>query len=119
MEGLELLPAGRMPANPSELLGAPMMRDLLRELAADRLVIIDAPPVLRFTDGVVLAARAGGVILVARAGRTSAEDLHEAALAIEQGGGRMLGVVLNNVSELGGKRKSLRSGVVSAESVPV
>ena len=119
VEGLELLPAGRMPANPSELLGAPMMRDLLRELAADRLVIIDAPPVLRFTDGVVLAARAGGVILVARAGRTSAEDLHEAALAIEQGGARMLGVVLNNVSELGGKRKSLRSGVVSAESVPV
>ena len=119
VEGLELLPAGRMPANPSELLGAPMMRDLLRELAADRPVIIDAPPVLRFTDGVVLAARAGGVILVARAGRTSAEDLHEAALAIEQGGGRMLGVVLNNVSELGGKRKSLRSGVVSAESVPV
>ena len=119
VEGLELLPAGRMPANPSELLGAPMMRDLLRELAADRLVIIDAPPVLRFTDGVVLAARAGGVILVARAGRTSAEDLHEAALAIEQGGGRMLGVVLNNVSELGGKCKSLRSGVVSAESVPV
>lgn len=119
VEGLELLPAGRMPANPSELLGAPMMRDLLRELAADRLVIIDAPPVLRFTDGVVLAARAGGVILVARAGRTSAEDLHEAALAIEQGGGRMLGVVLNNVSELAGKRKSLRSGVVSAEGVPV
>ena len=119
VEGLELLPAGRMPANPSELLGAPMMRDLLRELAADRLVIIDAPPVLRFTDGVVLAAHAGGVILVSRAGRTSAEDLREAALAVEQGGGRMLGVVLNNVSELGGKRKSLRSGVVSAESVPV
>ena len=119
VEGLEVLPAGRTPANPSELLGAPMMRDLLRELAADRLVIIDAPPVLRFTDGVVLAAHAGGVILVARAGRTSAEDLHEAALAIEQGGGRMLGVVLNNVSELAGKRKSLRSGVVSAESVPV
>ena len=119
VEGLELLPAGRMPANPSELLGAPMMRDLLRELAADRLVIIDAPPVLRFTDGVVLAARAGGVILVARAGRTSAEDLHEAALAIEQGGGRMLGVVLNNVSEPGGKRKGVRGSAVPAESVPV
>ena len=118
VEGLEVLPAGRTPANPSELLGAPMMRDLLRELAADRLVIIDAPPVLRFTDGVVLAARAGGVILVARAGRTSAEDLREAALAVEQGGGRMLGVVLNNVSELGGKRKSVRGSVVPAESVP-
>ena len=118
VEGLEVLPAGRTPANPSELLGAPMMRDLLRELAADRLVIIDAPPVLRFTDGVVLAAHSGGVILVARAGRTSAEDLREAALAVEQGGGRMLGVVLNNVSELGGKRKSVRGSVVPAESVP-
>ena len=119
VEGLELLPAGRMPANPSELLGAPMMRDLLRELAADRLVIIDAPPVLRFTDGVVLAAHSGGVILVARAGRTSAEDLREAALAVEQGGGRMLGVVLNNVSEPGGKRKGVRGSAVPAESVPV
>ena len=118
VDGLELLPAGRMPANPSELLGAPMMRDLLRELAEDRLVIIDAPPVLRFTDGVVLAAHAGGVILVARAGRTSAEDLREAALAVEQGGGHMLGVVLNNVPELGGKRKGVRGGVVPAESVP-
>lgn len=115
--GLELLPAGRTPANPSELLGAPMMRDLLRELAADRLVIIDAPPVLRFTDGVVLAAHAGGVILVARAGRTSADDLREAALAVEQGGGRMLGVVLNNVSEPGGKRKGVRSSAVSTETV--
>ena len=119
VEGLEVLPAGRTPANPSELLGAPMMRDLLRELAADRLVIIDAPPVLRFTDGVVLAAHAGGVILVARAGRTSAEDLREAALAVEQGGGRMLGVVLNNVSEPGGKRKGVRGSAVPAESVPV
>ena len=117
---LELLPAGRTPANPSELLGAPMMRDLLRELAADRLVVIDAPPILRFTDGVVLAAHAGGVILVARAGRTSADDLREAALAVEQGGGRMLGVVLNNVSEPGGKRKAVRNSSVStAESVSV
>lgn len=47
-----------------------------------------------------------------------AEDLREAALAVEQGGGRMLGVVLNNVSELGGKRKSVRGSVVPAESVP-
>ena len=117
VEGLELLPAGRTPANPSELLGAPMMRDLLRELAADRLVVIDAPPVLRFTDGVVLAAHAGGVILVARAGRTSADDLREAALAVEQGGGRMLGVVLNNVSEPVGKRKGVRSSAVSTETV--
>ena len=117
--GLELLPAGNTPANPSELLGAPMMRDLLRRLASDHLVIVDAPPVLRFTDGVVLATYAGGVILVARAGRTSAEDLREAALAVEQGGGRTLGVVLNDVSEPGGKHKGVRGNVVRPEIAAV
>lgn len=114
--GLELLPAGRMPANPSELLGAPMMRDLLSELAVDRLVVIDAPPVSRFTDGVVLAGHAGGVILVARAGRTSVADLREATLAVEQGGGRILGVVLNNVAESGRRRKGVRNIAASNES---
>ena len=49
----------------------------------------------------VLAEYAGGVLLVARAGRTSAEELREAALAVGQGGGHMLGVVLTNVSDLG------------------
>ena len=69
------------------------------------------------TCALPISARAGGVILVARAGRTSADDLREAALAVEQGGGRMLGVVLNNVSEPGGKRKGVRSSAVSTETV--
>ena len=117
--GLELLPAGDMPGNPSELLGGRNMSDLLHHLAADRIVIIDAPPVCRFTDAVVLAEYAGGVLLVARAGRTSAEELREAALAVGQGGGHMLGVVLTNVSDPGRGSRSVQAGVTHAESATV
>ena len=115
----ELLPAGDMPGNPSELLGGRNMSDLLHHLAADRIVIIDAPPVCRFTDAVVLAEYAGGVLLVARAGRTSAEELREAALAVGQGGGHMLGVVLTNVSDLGRGSRSAQTAVTHAESATV
>ena len=117
--GLELLPAGDMPGNPSELLGGRNMSDLLHHLAADRIVIIDAPPVCRFTDAVVLAEYAGGVLLVARAGRTSAEELREAALAVGQGGGHILGVVLTNVSDLGRGSRSAQTAVTHAESATV
>ena len=113
--GLELLPAGDMPENPSELLGGRNMSDLLHHLSADRIVIIDAPPVCRFTDAVVLAEYAGGVLLVARAGRTSAEELREAALAVEQGGGHMLGVVLTNVSDPGRGGQGVHVGVAHME----
>ena len=108
-----------MPGNPSELLGGRNMSDLLHHLAADRIVIIDAPPVCRFTDAVVLAEYAGGVLLVARAGRTSAEDLREAALAVGQGGGHMLGVVLTNVSDLGRGSRSAQTAVTHVESATV
>ena len=117
--GLELLPAGEMPENPSELLGGRNMSDLLQHLASDRIVVIDAPPVCRFTDAVVLAAYAGGVLLVARAGRTTAEGLREAALAVGQGGGRVLGVVLTNVSDVGRGGQGIQVGATHAERATV
>ncbi|MDO4243408.1 MAG: polysaccharide biosynthesis tyrosine autokinase [Actinomyces sp.] len=95
--GLEVLPAGSQVANPSELLGSTRMADLLSELSADRLVVIDSPPLEEVTDGVVLA---GGrdTVLVARAGRTTRGQLLGAAAAVERGGGQVLGTVVNRVA---------------------
>src|SRR3954454_18535296 len=62
------LPAGTIPPNPSELLGSRQMADLLERLSKDRLIIIDAPPLLPVTDAAVLTASASGAILVVRAG---------------------------------------------------
>ncbi len=51
---LQILPAGRVPANPSELVGSERMHDLITELAQGHRLIIDAPPLLAVTDAGLL-----------------------------------------------------------------
>ena len=43
---LFVLTAGRIPPNPSELLGSDKMRQLVRELSEEFVVVLDAPPLL-------------------------------------------------------------------------
>ncbi|SDN19580.1 capsular exopolysaccharide family [Actinomyces ruminicola] len=96
--GLDFIPAGRVVPNPSELVASSRLAALISDLETDRIVIVDSPPVLPFADAVVMAERVGGVLLVARAGRTTVDDLQEAMLAVEQGGGTVAGVILNRTS---------------------
>lgn len=93
-----VLPSGRTPANPSELVGSPAMARTLAWLAEryDR-VIVDAPPVLPVADSVKLAGMVGGVVLVARMGRTTLDELKAAQRRLEVGSVRILGVVANGV----------------------
>ena len=93
--GLEILPAGATPSNPSELLASADMSTLLQRLSTAHTVIIDSPPLLQFTDGAILAEQADGVLMVVRSARTTGEDLNDAVLAVEQGGAEVLGTVLN------------------------
>ena len=74
--GLDVLPAGTLPPNPSELLGSNRMADLLTELARhyDH-VLLDAPPLLPVTDAAVLSRLADGAIVVAAAGRSTRGQL--------------------------------------------
>src|SRR5690606_14453620 len=70
--GLQVLPSGPVPPNPSELLQSTAMHNLLRELR-DRfdVVIVDAPPLLPVTDAAVLAAQVDGAVLILRHGKTT------------------------------------------------
>ncbi len=62
---LDLLPAGQIPPNPSELLGSMAMADLLERLSASYdMVLLDSPPLLPVTDAVVLSNLAGGALVV-------------------------------------------------------
>ncbi len=62
---LDLLPAGQIPPNPSELLGSTAMADLLERLSASYdMVLLDSPPLLPVTDAVVLSNLAGGALVV-------------------------------------------------------
>jgi receptor protein-tyrosine kinase len=96
VNGLMLLPSGKLPPNPSELLGSDAMVQLLERLR-DRfdVVVVNTPPLLPVTDAAVLSAHADGVLVVVRAGRTTRQQLTLAMRTLNAVGARVLGTVLN------------------------
>ncbi|QKE85626.1 polysaccharide biosynthesis tyrosine autokinase [Arthrobacter sp. NEB 688] len=95
---LWVLGAGRIPPNPSELLGSSAMRALLQNLAGRfDYVIVDAPPTLPVTDAVVLAKLTDGAIVVAGSGLVDRDQLAQTLDTLASVGGRVLGIVLNRV----------------------
>lgn len=97
---LHVLTAGRIPPNPSELLGSATMERLLCSLETQYdTIIIDAPPVIPVTDPAVLASKVSGVMLVVSVdGRLRREQLTEGIEKLSQVGARVLGMTLNRVS---------------------
>ncbi|MFE6735646.1 polysaccharide biosynthesis tyrosine autokinase [Microbacterium sp. NPDC057650] len=98
---LAVVPAGRIPPNPSELLGSKRMREFLQTLSESAIVILDSPPVLPVTDAAVLAASADGVVVVASSGKTTFDMLNRAIENVQRTKGRVLGIVLNRVPRKG------------------
>ncbi|MEV8633555.1 polysaccharide biosynthesis tyrosine autokinase [Streptosporangium sp. NPDC051023] len=93
---LSVLPSGRIPPNPSELLASRGMRQMLATLSETYdMVIIDAPPLLPVTDAATLAAISDGTLLVARYGKTRREHLARAVDALSSINARVVGSVLN------------------------
>ena len=101
LPSLRILAAGRIPPNPSELLGTLAMEHLLKDLAKDALVIIDAPPLLPVTDAAVLTAVADGALVVVSAGQTLDTELRAALGHLSAVNGRALGVVFNRAVSRG------------------
>jgi capsular exopolysaccharide synthesis family protein len=94
--GLEVLTAGQVPPNPSELLGSPAMTRLLAELreAYDH-VVLDTAPVLPVADALILSRAVDGMLLVANATRVRRAEFGQSVAALRRVDARVLGVVLN------------------------
>jgi capsular exopolysaccharide synthesis family protein len=95
---LKVLASGSVPPNPSELLGSQSMRHLLRTLAGNATVVVDAPPLLPVTDAAVLTAVADGAFVVISAGRSLDHDLEAALNQLKTANGHTLGVIFNRVA---------------------
>lgn len=95
LPNLSILGSGRIPPNPSELLGSRAMKQMLDTLAEDAIVLIDAPPLLPVTDAAVLSRAADGAIVVIRTGKTTQEQLAQSFGNLDKVKGRILGAVLN------------------------
>lgn len=95
---IDVIAAGRLPPNPSELLGSEAMSAALEQLATSYdVVLIDGPPVLPVTDAVVLSTQVDVVLVLARYGRTARAAASEAARRVAAVGGKIGGFVLNAV----------------------
>ena len=98
VENLDLLLAGDIPPNPSELLGSSRMKRLIADLKETYdYIILDAPPVNLFTDAVVLAPQSDGVLFLVRANRSERGAVIHGVEQLEYSGAKLLGFVLNGV----------------------
>jgi capsular exopolysaccharide synthesis family protein len=109
--GLEVLTAGSVPDNPSELLGSDAMASLIGQLSSRGAVIIDASSLLPVTDAAILGHLADGALVVINAGATRDIELETAVKHLHTVNARPLGVVLNRAPRRSsGKRVADRVG---------
>lgn len=90
-----VVPSGRIPSNPTELLGSEAMDRILQQLRGRfEFVILDVPPVLPLADPFVLGCKADGIVIVVRAGRTPRDVVTMALDNLPRD--RVIGVILND-----------------------
>jgi polysaccharide biosynthesis transport protein len=103
---LDILPAGAIPPNPTELIESQRMKDLIgiAERAYD-LVVLDTPPVLSASDAIPLFPLVSGVLAVSGIGISTRRSAALLADVLERSKAPTLGVVANMVE---GNARSLR-----------
>ncbi|QBK68109.1 polysaccharide biosynthesis tyrosine autokinase [Acinetobacter johnsonii] len=96
--GLSMISRGKSPANPSELLSSAQFKTLLEQLSEkfDH-VIIDTPPVLAVTDGIIISQYTGVNLVIARYAKTQMKELELTLNRFEQAGVKVNGFILNDI----------------------
>ena len=94
---ISVITSGRLPPNPTELLGSQKMDRILAEIASRvDVVVIDSPPSM-VSDAQVLAAKVDGVLLVVQPGKTHIDAARATREQLDRAGARVVGVVFNRI----------------------
>jgi len=98
VEGLDILPCGPIPENPSEILNSQEFGELIDRLALkyDH-ILFDSPPSNLVTDARILGAVCDASILVLRAEKSTRKAAEHARNAMLSVGANLLGVIVNDV----------------------
>jgi len=98
IEGLNILTAGVIPPNPSELLASNRMKQFLDKVKNDYdFVLIDTPPAAVVTDASILSTIVDGTLLVCASGEVAIEAATRAKGLLENVNANIIGVVLNKI----------------------
>ena len=95
-----VIPRGKAPPNPSELLMQDRLPMFLKEMSSQYdLVIIDTPPVLAVTDAMIIGRYADMNLMVARHNQTAIHEIEEVAKIFRINKVDLSGVVLNGYNQ--------------------
>lgn len=98
IENMDVVLAGPVSPNPTELLGSPQFADMLKiQRECYDYIIIDAPPLGSVIDAALIARYADGAIIVVESGVISYKMLQRIKEQLEKSECRILGVALNKV----------------------
>ena len=98
IDNLSFIPAGHLPGEAVGILNSQRMTDLIAKLKSQYdLVFFDSPPILGVSDGSVLASEVDITIMVVQHRRFPRIMLQRVKQAVLNVGGRLIGVVMNNV----------------------
>ena len=102
---MDILTAGDIPPNPSELLGSGKMAELLAELEKEyEYIVVDLPPVTAVSDALALSPLLHGIIVVTKEGVSQKKVLEEALRLLKQAGTRILGFVYRSEGDVTQKK---------------
>ena len=97
-KNLSVMPGGKHPSNPSELLSTRRSRDLVKMLSeVYDIVVFDSAPVNGYADSIIMASYADETLLVVRNGVTDIDDFESAKNSLKKVGAKITGVVMNRV----------------------
>jgi polysaccharide biosynthesis transport protein len=94
---LVLIPAGRSGIDSAQLLSPEKARHLVGQLRSHfEFVVIDSPPLLAYTEGMLLSPTVDGVVLVGRSGASTGEAMARSVEILQQvHAAPIVGIVLN------------------------
>jgi len=99
---LDVVPAGAIPPNPTELIESEQMKELLSAAESEYdFVVIDTPPVLVVSDAIPLIMSVGGVLAVTGLGVSTHNAAVNLAEQFERLGAPTLGLVANFAEHTG------------------
>lgn len=95
---LDVITRGKSPVNPSELLSSTKFATMFEQLSPmyDH-IIIDTPPVLAVTDGIIISQYAGVNLVIARYAKSQMKELELTVNRFEQVGVKVNGFILNDI----------------------
>jgi capsular exopolysaccharide synthesis family protein len=96
---LDFLPSGKMPSSAHGLLTIARMRELVAALKPQYdMLFFDTPPIMGVSDASIIASEVDGVLLVIQHRSYPRAVSIRAKTIVENVGGNLVGVVLNNIN---------------------